>query len=216
MRGIEDFMAESNDRWAQATKRAEGLSDNGLGEAVKNYYTRFVPVVLAVLVTLGTMAAILAFGGSFADWPSYLPFGLMIAGLGIFIGGLVYNSKKVVPAAEYGRVDVTLSLTGDERKHIRRQIAGKAAVDREHLTVTRGAAVQMRKALATQLLLMPLYPLVFIPQAIRNAWHEDPFGWVFVPLLGLLFIAIVMSIRDFRRTGRFLTRTTDEALSGMR
>lgn len=207
MSGIEDLTAESNERWAQATKRAYGLADHGLGEAVKLYYTRFLPGGVIVLVMLGTAVAALAFGGSFEDWPSYLPFGLMLAGVGAMIGGLIFNSKKVVPAADYGNVDVMLSLTGEERKHVRRQIAGKTTVVPEHLTVTRGAAVQMRKALATQLLIMPFYPLVFIPQALNTAGGDNPFAWFFVCVVLLLLIGIIFLVRDFVRSGRFLERT---------
>jgi hypothetical protein len=215
MGGIEDLMAESNDRWAQATKRAQGLADRGLGEAVKTYYTRFWPGGVFVLVVIGSVVAALAFGGSLGDWPSYLAFGFMLAGLGTMIGGLVFNSKKVVPAADYGNVDVTLSLTSEERKHVRRQIAGKTTVVPGHLTVTRGAAVQMRKALATQLLIMPFYPLVFIPQALNSAGRDDPFGWVFLVAVFLLMIGMIFVVRDFSRAGRFLGRTAGQP-SGMR
>lgn len=207
MGAIEELRSESNERWAQAAKRAQGLADNCLGAAVKVYYTRFWPVGVTVLVAVGSMVSALAFGFSYGEWPSYITFGFMLAGLGTMIGGLIFNSKKVVPAAEYGNVDVTLSLTDEERKHVRRQVAGKAAVVPEHLTVTRGAAVQMRKALATHLLIMPFYPLVFIPQAINSAGRNDPFGWVFVAAVSLFLIASIFLIRDFRRSGRFLART---------
>jgi hypothetical protein len=215
MGGIEDLMAESNERWVQATKRAQGLVDRGLGEAVKTYYTRFWPGGVFVLVVIGSVVAALAFGGSLGDWPSYLAFGFMLAGLGTMIGGLVFNPKKVVPAADYGNVDVTLSLTSEERKHVRRQIAGKTTVVPDHLTVTRGAAVQMRKALATQLLIMPFYPLVFIPQALNSAGRDDPFVWVFLVAVFLLMIGMIFVVRDFSRAGRFLRRTAGQP-SGLR
>ena len=131
------------------------------------------------------------------------------------IGGLVFNPKKVVPAADYGNVDVTLSLTSEERKHVRRQIAGKTTVVPDHLTVTRGAAVQMRKALATQLLIMPFYPLVFIPQALNSAGRDDPFVWVFLVAVFLLVIGMIFVVRDFSRAGRFLRRTAGQP-SGLR
>ena len=215
MGGIDGLMAESNDRWAQATKRAYGLADHGLGDAVKAYYTRFFPWGVIVLVMIGSVAAALAFGDSFGDWPSYLPFGSMLAGLGTLIGGLIFNSRKVVPAADYGNVDVTLSLTSEERKHVRRQIAGKATVVPEHLTVTRGAAVQMRKALATQLLILPFYPLVFVPQALTAAREDNPLAWLFVGMVLLLLIGTIFLVRDFGRCGRFLAGTAEQP-SGMR
>ncbi|WP_299170010.1 hypothetical protein [uncultured Arthrobacter sp.] len=211
MGGIEELMAESNERWTKATRRAQGLADKGLGAAVKAYYTRFWLVGVIVLISIGSLVAALAFGASAGDWPSYLAFGFMLAGLGTMIGGLIYNSKRVVPAAEYGRVDVTLSLTSEERKHIRQQIAGKAIVIPEHLAVTRGAAVQIRKSLATQLLIVPFYPLIFIPQAIDGAGQIGPLDWIFVGLTFFLLIGIVFLVRDFRRSGQFLTRTAHQS-----
>jgi hypothetical protein len=35
MSGIDDLMAQSKERWASAKRRAEGLADKGLGQAVK-------------------------------------------------------------------------------------------------------------------------------------------------------------------------------------
>ena len=210
MGGIDELMAESNERWTKAAKRAQGLADNGLGAAVKIYYTRFWPVGVIVLVAVGSMLAALAFGASYSEWPSNLTFGFMLAGLGTMIGGLIFNSKKVVPAAQYGNVDVTLSLTSEERKHVHRQVAGKASVVPDHLPVTRGVAVQMRKALATQLLIMPFYPLVFLAQAFNSAGQDGPFGWVFLGLVILFLIGVVFLIRDLRRTGLFLARTANQ------
>lgn len=46
MSGIDDLMAESNDRWAHAIRRAQGIEDNGLGDAVKTYFTRYFPAGL--------------------------------------------------------------------------------------------------------------------------------------------------------------------------
>jgi hypothetical protein len=43
MNGIDDLMAQSNDRWADAMRRAQGVEDNSLSEAVKTYYTRYFP-----------------------------------------------------------------------------------------------------------------------------------------------------------------------------
>jgi hypothetical protein len=82
------------------------------------------------------MGGILAFRATLAEWASFLVFGFLLAVLGVVIGGLVYNAKKVVPAAKLGRIDVLLSLESEERKHVRRQIAGKAPIDPENLAVT--------------------------------------------------------------------------------
>lgn len=210
MSGIDDLMANSNDRWVQAVRRSQGIADNGLGEALKTYYTRYFPAGFVILAATGTIGGILAFGAS--DWQNILVFGFFLAMLGVVIGGLTYNAKKVVPAAKTGRVGVLLSLESEERKHVRRQIAGKATIEPKHLPVTRAAAVQMRKGLATQLLLAPMFPILFIPQAVRFAIrNESPFDWLMAVAVAGLVIVIVLLIRDFRRTGRFLAHTAEQA-----
>jgi hypothetical protein len=211
MGGIENWTADSDDPWAKAARRAQGLEDKGLGQALTAYYSRYLPLGLFLLVAAGAMGAFFAFRGSEAEWPLYLIVGCGLAVVGVIVGGLIYNSKRVVPAAEFGNVDVLLSLESEERKRIRRQIAGKIPADRENLAVARGAAVQMRKGLATQLLFAPIYPLVFVPQALRYVTRgDDPFGWFMLIAVGLLTIGIVFIVRDFRRTGRFLTRTAGQ------
>lgn len=214
MSGIDDLLAQSNDRWAHAMRRAQGIEDKGLGEAVKTYYTRYFPVGLVGLVAAGSFAGMLGFGGAPSDWASYLIFGIFLAAFGIVIGGLIYNSKKVVPAARVGRVDVLLSLESEERKQIRRQIAGKSAADPEHLFVARAAAVQLRKGLATQLLLAPF--LVFVPilQTARLAVRGDPFWWFMAIGVGVMMLATALLVRDFQRTRRFLARTSKGAAPG--
>lgn len=214
MSGIDDLLAQSNDRWAHAMRRAQGIEDKGLGEAVKIYYTRYFPAGLVVLVAAGTLAGLLSFGGAPSDWTSYLIFGIFLAALGVVIGGLIYNSKKVAPAARVGRVDVLLSLQSEERKQIRRQIAGKSAVNPGHLFVARAAAVQLRKGLATQLLLAPFFVFVFIPQAARLAVRGDPFWWVMAIGVGVVMLAMALLVRDFQRTGRFLAGTSKGAAPG--
>ena len=102
MSGIDDLMAESNDRWAHAIRRAQGIEDNGLGEAVKGYYTRYFPAGL-FLVAVGTAVGILGLRGTLSDWLTFLAFGFLVAVLGVVVGGLVYNAKKVVPAAKSGK-----------------------------------------------------------------------------------------------------------------
>jgi hypothetical protein len=37
------LLAQSNDRWAHAMRRAKGIEDHGLGQTVKTYYTRYFP-----------------------------------------------------------------------------------------------------------------------------------------------------------------------------
>ncbi len=204
MSGIDDLMPTSNDRWAKATRRAQGIADLGLGDALKTYYTRYFPAGVIILVAAGTVGGILAFGGAPADWPSFLVFGFFLGVLGAAIGGLIYNAKKIAPAVEPGRIDVLLSLEDEERKDIRRQILGKTPVDPDHLVVSRAAAVQLRKNLATQLIWMSALPLVFIPQGIRGA---GLISWLMAAGVVVLVIGAMVAVRDFQRAGRFLART---------
>ena len=151
MSGIDDLIPRSDDRWTTATRRAQGIADLVLGRALKTYYTVYLPAGVIFFVGAGAVLGIFALGGATPDWPSLLVFGFILAVLGATIGGLRYNAKKVAPAAKTGRVDVLLSLEDEERKDIRRQILGKRPVNLDHLVVSRAAAVQLRKNLATQL-----------------------------------------------------------------
>ena len=214
MSGIDDLMAESNDRWAHATRRAQGIEDNGLGEAVKTYFTRYFPAGL-FLVAVGTAVGIFGLRGTLSDWPTFLWFGFLVAVLSAVVGGLVYNAKKVVPAAKSGRVNVLLSLESEEQKQVRREIAGKEPINSGHLSVTRAAAVQLRKGLATQLVLAPFYSLIFIPQAVNFSLRGDTLAaWLMALGVGVMAIGFGLLVRDFRQAGRFLTRTAEQTRPG--
>lgn len=215
MSGIDDLMAESNARWAKAKRRAQGIEDNGLGEALRTYYTRYFPAGFLILVVAGTVIGALAFPGTQEDWLTFLSFGFLLGVVVAFVGGLIYNAKKVVPAANLGKIDVLFSLENEEQKQVRRQIAGKAPIDPEHLAVTRAAAVQLRKGMATHFLVQPLLPCVFAAQAISFASRGDNLVAV---LMAITVVGLLMAegffIRDFRRAGRFLTRTAEQTTRG--
>ena len=211
MGGIDDLIPKSDDRWTTATRRAQGIADLGLGGALKTYYTLYFPGGVIILVTAGTVGGMLAFGGGEADWPSFLLFGFFLAMLGAAIGGLIYNAKKIAPAAEMGRIDVLLSLEDEERKDIRRQILGKTPVDPEHLVVSQAAAVQLRKNLATQLIWMSVLPLGFVPQAMRGAGFVS---WLMAAGVLVMVIGAMYVVRDFQRAGRFLDRTAEPGAQG--
>ena len=214
MSGIDDLMAESNERWANARRRSQGIEDNGIGKAVKTYYTRYFPAGLFALIAVVTIVGILAFPRAPEMWPTLLSFGFLLGIVVGFVGGLIYNAKKVAPAASLGKIDVLFSLENEEQKQVRRQIAGKAPIEPDHLVVTRAAAVQLRKGMATQLLLQPLMLCVFTAQTLNFALGGDNLVAV---LMATAVVGIVIAdgflIRDFRRTGRFLTRTAKQDVS---
>ncbi|MDJ0313420.1 hypothetical protein [Arthrobacter sp. H35-D1] len=210
MTGIDDLLAESNDRWSRAMRNARGVEDIGLGPAVKTYYTRYFPVGVLVLTAAGAAAALLGFTDPLDDWGLALSVGLLLAAVGAVVGGLVYNAKKVAPAAQLNKTEVLIPLDSGERQQIQRQIMGKAAIVQERLCVARAGAVQMRKSLATQLLLTPAYLLVFASQTLNWVMRGDPFGWVMAVVLVGFMVAIAQLIREFRRTGRFLAGTSED------
>lgn len=206
MSGIDDLIPKPDDRWATAARRAQGVADLGLGGALKTYYALYFPAGVIILVTAGAVAGMLAFRGGPADRPSFLLFGFFLAVLGAAIGGPIYNAKKIGPAVEMGRIDVLLSLEDEERKDIRRQVLGKTPVDPAHLVVSRAAAVQLRKNLATQLIWMSMLPLVFIPQVLFGAGFIQ---WLMAASVAVFVTGTMFVVRDFQRAGRFLARTTE-------
>jgi hypothetical protein len=208
MSGIDDLFAESDDRWGRAARSAEGLADNGMGKALHSYYALYFPLGVLALVAVGAGAAGLVFGSATAHSALLtLRFGLLLAAFGGIAGGLLYNAKKVRPAANLGNGNVLRLLDGQQQKHIRRQILGKRPVEVQHRTVARGAAVQLRKSLATQLLIMPMLPLVFSTQVFPGTSDVWP---LFALIICGYVIGVAFLIRDFRRMGRFLRRTNNE------
>lgn len=207
MSGLDDLLAESNERWQWAMKRADGVEDVCLGRAVRSYYLRYFPVGFLALLVLGIAGGILLFGTTAADWANYLSVGLLLSTLGAFVGGLIYNAKKVAPAVRLNTLDVLFRLAESERKNITAQITGKAPLEREHLPVVRAAGVQRLKGLATQLVIMPAYPLMFASQTLNWAGRDEMFVWIGVVASGVGIIGIALLFRDFRRTARFLEAT---------
>lgn len=81
----------------------------------------------------------------------------------------------------------------------------------EHLVVSRAAAVQLRKNLATQLIWTSVLPLVFIPQVIRGAGF---ISWFMAVGVLVMVIGAIYVVRDFQRAGRFLDRTAEPGAPG--
>ncbi|GAA1345022.1 hypothetical protein [Arthrobacter roseus] len=207
MSGIEDLMAESNDRWGKATRLAQGIADNGLGTAMKVYYLLYFPIGIVVLIPLGATAGALAFGHSWMNLQN-LRFGMIIAAVGVLVVGLIYNAKKVAPAANIGSVSVLMPLESHEQKQVRRQISGKSPVEAKHLEVTHGVAVQQRKNAATQLVIISSLQLAFIAQALPES---SSIWWLMAYLVFFNFVAIAVLMHEFRQPGRFLVNTADQA-----
>ena len=208
MGGLDDLLAESEDRWAAAERRSEGVADKGLGKALRIYFTLYFPPGLVLLFVIGFALGMLLFRGEWADTLSYLFLGTALAWLGAFIGGLVYNAKVVRPAVEMGRIGVLTSLTASEQKQLRREILTQIPVEPRHIAVKRAAAVQMRKGLATQLIVLaPIVEFQFLFQILNaklSAW------WWLMAVLAIAFaVSLVVPARQFRALGRFLARTSE-------
>lgn len=204
MTAMEDLLAESNDRWSRAMGKAQGVEDLGLGPVVKKYYTRYFPGGILVLLASGTWVGSLIFSAAPSSWASYLSLGFLFAMAGAGIGGLVYNSKRIAPAVRLNTVDVLFPLAADERKSIGRQITGKSPVDGEHLPVVRAGAVQLRKGLATQLVVAPAYLCLFASQFLSWVGREDALAWIMAGVIAVAITGIGFLVRDFSRTARFL------------
>jgi hypothetical protein len=190
-------------RWAKAAARAGGITDLGIGAAVRRYFLVNFP--LTVLVALGVGFA-LAFawpelGGNFFRTGLYL--GLVLAGLGIFVVGLIYGNKIVSPLVQPRGIGVTAGLTADEVKHVRGQILAKEPVDAEDLPVLRGAAVQIREGLARQLLMSPGLVVFFCGQSVSRGISSGIDIAMIVLLLGMV-VLLGFVARQFQQTAAFL------------
>ncbi|WP_045730417.1 hypothetical protein [Pseudarthrobacter chlorophenolicus] len=206
MAGVDDLLAGSADRWAKAERRAEGIADKGLDQAVKRYFTTYFPTGMVLLFVVGAGVGLLLFQGEWAASLSYLFAGIALAYLGAIAGGIVYNAKVIGPAVEMGRINVLMSLQPHEQKQLRREILGKIPATPEHLVVKRAAAVRERKGLATQLILIiPILELQFLVQLLNS--RNSTWWWLIVLVGTAVTLAIAVPIREFRALGRFLTDT---------
>lgn len=206
MGGLDDLLAESDDRWAKAERRAVGVADKGLGQTVKRYFTTYFFAGMLLLLAVGAGLGLLLFQGEWATTRSYLLAGTMLAYVGAIIGGIVYNAKAVGPAVEMGRTNVLLSLEPDEQTQLRREILGKVPATSNHLAVKRAAAIQARKGLATQLvLIIPILELQFLVQLLNTS---NSIWWWLSVLIGTTVTAVIaVPVLQFRALGRFLADT---------
>lgn len=204
---MQEADAGAESRWTKAASRAQGLTDLGIGAAVRRYFLVHFPLtVLAGLVVGFALAAL---------WPdvaegflrSGLYLGSLLGGLGVFVVGWVYGSKKVSPMVRDHPIGVTLGLTAEEVKHVRRQVQGKEPIDVNHISVLRGAAVQIRAGLAKQLLWSPGLLIYFAGQSLSRGVQSFLDVMMIVLLLGMVVLS-ALTARQFHQTGLFLTSTS--------
>lgn len=203
MAGLDDLTKESHERWAKAERYARGFADNGMGEALRIYYTRYFPI--GVLLYIGALALVgsLLSGDEPAEWGFILQVGALLFALLAAIAGLIYNAKRIKPRAELGRnLSITIALEVDEQKYVKRVISGKEPPPKDpvRLAVARSVAVQNRKNYATNLLVAPMYSycLGSIPGNLTIFW---------VIIVAMFVAATLLFVREFRRAGRFLAAT---------
>lgn len=87
MGGLQDLLAESEDRWSRAERRADGVADKGLGKAVRTYFSLYLPAAVVLLFVIGAGIGMLLFQGEWADVQSHLFAGTMLAGIGAIAAG---------------------------------------------------------------------------------------------------------------------------------
>jgi hypothetical protein len=182
------------------------LTDLGIGVAVRRYFLMYLPFTFLAGLVVGFALASL--------WPdvaegfvrSGLYIGSLMSGLGVAVVGWVYGSKKVSRMVRPRRIGVTVGLTADEVKHIRRQVLAKEPIDVSHISVLRGAAVQIREGLAKQLLLSPGLLIYFAGQFLSRGIQSVIDVMMLVLLLGMVVLLGITS-RQFHQTGEFLTST---------
>jgi hypothetical protein len=204
--------SEASDRWAKVERSANGVADYGITGAVRTYYLVYIPLGTAFLIAVGAFLAVAVFGLSLDDWPTYIGFGMSIAAVGVFVGGLVYARKKVNPLVRPQRQSALMWLDRPERKVVRDQIFGKIPSADNRLPALRGIAVQTRQGLAMQLLLAPGYVLLCANQMLLTISRNGFLGflWFWIPL-AILFLTIFATVLwQFLRTEKFLAQTSKD------
>lgn len=193
---------EAAARWAKVAKIAEGITDLGIGKAVRAYFLLYLPVGVILLTGMGFLLSVLIFGNMRDQWSMHLAMGLLLTSMGTGVGGFIYARKRVNPQVHPQRSGALIWLDKAERKSVQKQIYGRVPPEPEHLTVVRGAAVQMRQSLALFLLVGPAYPFLALAQLLNTPGGFLTLTWIL--LLGLYLALYGMVVWQFRQTGRFL------------
>jgi hypothetical protein len=198
---VEDPRTAADARWAKAERYAQGYADNGMGKALRVYYTRYLPLgILAIVLLLALVGPIVIPDGP-EKVVTLVQAGWFIFAIAALVGGLVYNAKQLKPRVKLGsNVAITFPLEKDEQKALMRGINGKEPVPEQHLQVARASAVRGRKDAGTTLLIVPTYTY-FIGQAVGNL------DWVYLAFFVAFAVLAVPQVRSFQRQGRFLAAT---------
>lgn len=137
---------------------SRGFADDGMGEALGVYYTRYFPVGALIIVAHVVVVSPLLFPDEPNRWKVTAQLGFFVFALCALVGGLIYNATRLKPRVELGsNLAIVLPLEKEEQKYLRRVINGQEPVPDKHLTVARAVAVQTRKGTATSLLVAPMY-----------------------------------------------------------
>lgn len=205
--GLDDLMAGSDDRWAKAERYARGYADNGMGEVLRIYYTRYFPAGVILYAAFLVLVGPLVSGDGPTDWLFVAQGGAALFGLLAAVAGLIYNAKRLRPRVELAsNLAIVFPLEKDEQKYLRRVINGKepAPQDPVRLSVARSVAVQTRKTHATNLLVVPLYSY-----CLGNV--AGPLSIFWIILSPVFVITTIIFVREFRETGHFLAATAPRA-----
>ena len=201
-------MEDRSTTWARAERAARGLTDGGVGAAVRRYYTTVSP---GILLASAVAVAVGIFISGYPVWGSTLAFGTVsLAGGGLLIGGFIYASKRVNPLVTPDRASVIVLLGKEDSKNIRRQINGSLPTEPEQLTVSRGAAIQLLQGMALQLLITPGQLLIFASGILIDAEFRPL--WAFLALTPV--VALIVMFRQFRKTLSFLDETRPAGAAG--
>lgn len=203
-KGVKMTDTSSAARWAKVTRIAEGITDYGIGKAVRSYFVLYLPVAVIMLTCIGFFLSVLIFGDIRGQWPTHLAMGFLLTSVGIGVGGFIYARKRVNPQVRPQRSGALIWLDKLERKSIQKEIYCRIPPVPEHLTIARGAAVQIRQGLALYLIVGPAFPLLALGQLFTA-----PSFLVLIDILLLgLYLAVYFTVLwQFHRTARFLERT---------
>lgn len=195
------------ERWAAATRLADGQSDDGL----RRHRTRvFVWVVALVLVSwaVGVVLALVlapATGSNHASGRDgvqlLVQLLLLLLGLVVGIVGFVWAFRSGHYVTRWRSVSSPLSHA--EQRSVRRQIAGKEPIDDEHADIVAAVAAQNRRA---TLGILPIFGAVMLFAASTAVSTDSlPIKLIelvasFAVVLGLVQLAV-----QYRRAGRFLS-----------
>lgn len=212
--------ASAEERWAAAAQLAEGAADEHMSVRRRKVFLGLGFIAGVTWLLTATIAIVAAFrrndeapasngAGDLAEWQLIPMAVLIITGIVIGVVGLFWAVRTKRFIARWRAVVGPLNAI--EAKGVRRQFAGKAPVDGEHLPTIIAIARQQRRAawgIAPLLVAIAFWVVGLLIGQIGDFSWLSTAGLV-VTAVGYV-IGVIQMVVAYHNTGRFIEKYADD------